>query len=521
MIPRVVRNDWSTIAVPQLGRWRPELTVSVVIPAYQCQDSLDLTLAALAGQTYPAELLEVVVVDDNSDPPLRLPPVRPARCRIVRPPSGWGRANALHYGAEQATGQILHWLDADMVVYPEHVEAQARWHHRLPYAVTLGWKRFVDVAPGHPRWPTPEQVLAAARTAGTAALFAGLPSTGHDYVERRIARTRQLRDADETGFLAHVGATAALRRELYQATGGLDTTLRLGEDTEFGYRLAQAGAVFVPEPQARSWHLGPTHMMRHQARLQRYNQPFLADRMPQPRWLRQAGGSGWAVPLVTAVVEVAGQPLEWVRTVVDTLLAGEEPDLRVVLVGPWPSDSERQAPLADPALELRLIAATYRGDPRVNLADRPPKTVYPSPFRLELPPGYGLARPGVRRLVEYADRHRLGLLQVSGVRLWRTAAVHRAWWVAGTEAPLAESVAEVWGAGELPAHTIGVVDVTTRAPAELRDGRVFAGAVTGRWLPNVVEVAGVRSLARAAWVVAGLAGARVTRRLRSHRRPTR
>ena len=58
----------------ELGRWRPELTVSVVIPAYQCQASLDLTLAALAGQTYPAELLEVVVVDDDSDPTLELPP---------------------------------------------------------------------------------------------------------------------------------------------------------------------------------------------------------------------------------------------------------------------------------------------------------------------------------------------------------------------------------------------------------------------------------------------------------------
>ena len=65
---------------------------------------------------------------------------------------------------------------------------------------------------------------AAARTAGTAALFAGLPSERHDYVEQKIARTRQLRDADETRFLAHVGATAALRRELYEATGGLDAS---------------------------------------------------------------------------------------------------------------------------------------------------------------------------------------------------------------------------------------------------------------------------------------------------------
>ena len=210
MIPRVVRNDWSTIAVPQLGRWRPELTVSVVIPAYQCQDSLDLTLAALAGQTYPAELLEVVVVDDNSDPPLRLPPVRPARCRIVRPPSGWGRANALHYGAEQATGQILHWLDADMVVYPEHVEAQARWHHRLPYAVTLGWKRFVDVAPGHPRWPTPEQ--------------GAQPPWHHGVVRRPAEHRARLCERRIAGPAGGTRTTVSRPRGRHARCGGLPAT---------------------------------------------------------------------------------------------------------------------------------------------------------------------------------------------------------------------------------------------------------------------------------------------------------
>ena len=41
------------------------------------------------------------------------------------------------------------------------------------------------------------------------------------------------------------------------------------------------------------------------------------------------------MPLVTAVVEVAGQPLERVRAAVDALLRGDERDLRVLLVGPW------------------------------------------------------------------------------------------------------------------------------------------------------------------------------------------
>ena len=197
MSPRVVRNDWSCLAVPPLDGWRPTLTVSVVIPSYQCQSTLDLTLAALSHQTYPAHLLEVIVVDDGSDPPLALPKLRPSRTTLLTVgDSGWGRANALAWGAAHSRGEILHWLDADMVPFPEHVAAQARWHHVLPYAVTLGYKRFVDPFPDG-TWPPPQDVLTAFDR------DAGEP---HTYVERYITQTDQLRTADHLAFRIHVGA---------------------------------------------------------------------------------------------------------------------------------------------------------------------------------------------------------------------------------------------------------------------------------------------------------------------------
>lgn len=518
--PRVVRNDWSGLAVPELGRWRPTRSVSVVIPAYRCQASLDLVLAALAHQTYPASLLEVVVVDDGSQPPLVLPELRPDHCRLLRPPDGWGRANALAYGARHSEGEILHWLDADMVAYPEHVEAQARWHHLLPYAVTLGYKRFVDVRPGAPHWPSVRAVARACADRDAGALFAGLPSEPHSYVEDAIRRTGQLRGADHTAFLVHVGATAALSRELYDLAGGLDPRLRLGEDTELGYRLAQAGAVFIPEPAARAWHLGRTHMMRHEQQLRRYNRPHLADRMPQPQWLRRAGGSGWSVPLVTVVVEVGGQPLEPVRATVDSVLASDQRDLRVLLVGPWAElTDQRVFPLADPWLELRLIAATYRSDPRVELVERPPETGFPSPFVLRLPSTRGLARPALRRLVEYADRERLGLVRAGpDVELWRTAAVHRARWVRRGGESLAEVVAEVYGAGTVDPAVVGVVDLSGYHPDQLAEGVMLPA---GQWLPASVPVAGFRSLARATWLVTRLAADRLRRRLPGRRQDVR
>ena len=54
---------------------------------------LDLTLAALSAQTHPASLTEVIVVDDGTEPPPRLPEIAPENTRIVPlAPSGWGIA---------------------------------------------------------------------------------------------------------------------------------------------------------------------------------------------------------------------------------------------------------------------------------------------------------------------------------------------------------------------------------------------------------------------------------------------
>jgi len=74
----VVGQRWTDLPVPELGAWTPVDRVCVVLPARDNQTELERTLAALAHQTYPAELLEVVVVDDSSQPPLTLPALAPA-----------------------------------------------------------------------------------------------------------------------------------------------------------------------------------------------------------------------------------------------------------------------------------------------------------------------------------------------------------------------------------------------------------------------------------------------------------
>ncbi|MFI7464237.1 glycosyltransferase [Nonomuraea sp. NPDC049646] len=374
----------------------PSLTVSVIIPAFGGQDKLDLVLAALARQTYPAALTEVIVVDNGSVPPLRLPDVRPEGARLIvcdRP----GRANARNAGLAEATGDVIHWLDSDVVLTPGAIEAHMRWHHTAPYLVVTGYIRFTGAE------------LPAELPADLEEHFE--PAEPHAWIVDLVERTDGLTANPQRPFSLHVGGATSVGARLIEAAGPMDDELILGQDTEMGYRLGQAGAVFVPEPRARAYHLGPTMRMRDKEAIDRVSHAFVADRIPAYRWLRSHPSRQWKVPYVTAVVDgTAGY--DSVRATVDALLAGTVPDLSVLLLGPWDEvGRERRSPLKDPGLDLALVHGHYLHEGRVRLAaaeELDPAT----PFVLRLPPGWIPGEDTLARLLDLARDEGLGLVAV-------------------------------------------------------------------------------------------------------------
>src|SRR5262245_48914911 len=101
--------------------------VSVLVPARNEEASLDICLASLRAQDYPA--LEIVVVDDRStDRTLELARRHAAedpRVVVVEgtaPLPGWfGKTNALRQAASKATGAWFLMTDADTVHAPASV----------------------------------------------------------------------------------------------------------------------------------------------------------------------------------------------------------------------------------------------------------------------------------------------------------------------------------------------------------------------------------------------------------------
>ena len=92
--------------------------VSVIIPAYNEERYIARCLTSLAKQTYPS--YEVIVVDDgSSDSTVRVVQSF-AGVRLSRQQHG-GPGSARNLGAQEATGDILVFIDADMFVAPDFI----------------------------------------------------------------------------------------------------------------------------------------------------------------------------------------------------------------------------------------------------------------------------------------------------------------------------------------------------------------------------------------------------------------
>lgn len=217
--------------------------VSVIVAHYDQPRELARTLAALARQDYPAEMLEIVVADDGS----RVAPVVPEGVMLVRQrDEGFRLAAARNLGLRAATGDVVCFLDADTTPEPGYVRALTRLPALHPDVVTVGRRRHADLAGAGVDEPVE-------RVAPTRALAE--PA----WLADAYARTRDLLDADDRSYRFAIGAVIACSRTLIDEVGGFDEgfTEYGGEDWEWAHRAWQAGALLAHVPEAVAWHDGP------------------------------------------------------------------------------------------------------------------------------------------------------------------------------------------------------------------------------------------------------------------------
>ncbi|MFY0409867.1 glycosyltransferase family 2 protein [Solicola sp. PLA-1-18] len=216
--------------------------VSVVVVHHDQQRELDRCLAALERQTHPADRLEVVVADDGSPTPPRVPPgVR----LMTQEDLGFRAAAARNLGLSAATGDVVCFLDADCAPEPQYVAAASRLPALAPDAVVVGRRRHAtldDVAVD-----APVEAAGPVRELDEPA-----------WLREAYRESADLLHADDRSYRFVIGATLTTSRTLLEAAGGFDESFTSygGEDLEWAYRAWLHGAVLAHEPTAVVWHDG-------------------------------------------------------------------------------------------------------------------------------------------------------------------------------------------------------------------------------------------------------------------------
>jgi len=211
------------------------MLVSIVIPAYNAERTLENCIEACLAQTYPDT--EVIVVDDGSTDRTPLIGQAFASVRYVHQENR-GPAAARNRGAREAHGPLIAFTDSDCIPREDWIDHLAA--------------RFE------------ENVAAVGGTYGIANPQRLLPRLIHAEIVARHARF-----GEKVDFLGSFNV--AYQREAFEAVGGFDEAFReaSAEDNDLAYRLLDAGRVLRFTPDAVVNHYHPNALwpyLRNQAR---------------------------------------------------------------------------------------------------------------------------------------------------------------------------------------------------------------------------------------------------------------
>ena len=202
------------------------LTISAVVPVYNGRVYLAQSLPPLAAMLARGDLLEIVVADDGSTDGSG-DFCRANGARVVSTGGRKGPAEARNVASKAARGDVLWFVDADVVAHD-------------------------DVA---------ERVRAAFAEPGVVAVFGSYddappwPAFASQYMNLRHHAVHHRSPGDAHSFWSGLGA---VRREAFLAAGGYDAARYLVpsiEDIELGYRLRARGGRIVLVPEMQGTHL--------------------------------------------------------------------------------------------------------------------------------------------------------------------------------------------------------------------------------------------------------------------------
>jgi GT2 family glycosyltransferase len=211
------------------------MRLSVIIPTHNRVKTLSRVLSALSRQSLAKQDFEVIVVDDGSEEPVR------AKVRaldvaldytLVEKAQG-GLASARNCGADRAEGEILHFLDDDVVPAEDTLRQHVLSHDEAPSSVAVVGSL-----------PYPPEVERNA-------FLWYLERTGHYDLYKNPRKY-----PGGVPPMPPLNGNSSVGREVFFEIGPYDEGFECygSEDLDLGYRLHKAGIEFVYNRRAVGYH---------------------------------------------------------------------------------------------------------------------------------------------------------------------------------------------------------------------------------------------------------------------------
>lgn len=186
-------------------------SVSIVIPVHNGGSDLKTCLQAIAASSW--QVHECIVVDDASSDNMTSLAADAIKARVIWLKTQHGPSYARNRGVEEATGDIIFFVDADVLVHTDTIEKGIRVLQSEPDTAAVFGS--YDDRPGHHSFVSKYRNLY------------------HHWVHQNAR-------AQASTFWT---GCSAIRRDVYIQAGGLQESFRRPsvEDIEFGIRLCTAG----------------------------------------------------------------------------------------------------------------------------------------------------------------------------------------------------------------------------------------------------------------------------------------
>lgn len=361
--PMGVANDFSKILDLEregMVQWTPELPISIVIPTFNRTEILSKTLAMISHQTYPLDLIEVVIADDGSEEDiLAVADLFRDRLKITyvnQEDQGFRAAAARNMGIRASSHDHIILLDADVAPVPTLVEVYARHFQVSSRSLFCGHRRYVDANTVE----TSDVVRSPSHMLGLPDIVSQnevFKKDGH-VLDWRMGMYRQSDNLrfEKYPFRAVCSGNLGFHISVFERAGGFDEEFRAWgkEDTEWGFRVWNRGEYIVPLYEACGLHQEPEGGRNETDRELGLEEvmPIFIDRVPV-MYRKPEHGVEHSVPLVSIYIPAYNAEESIVESVNSALEQSIE-DLEVCIAIDGSDDGT-----------LRKLEENFLGNPRV------------------------------------------------------------------------------------------------------------------------------------------------------------